>query len=917
MRRVLLFWLAIGLALAHSSDQVLIEKKRPISFPSNLEGAACTFVEGSESLYVVGGRVGVNTWSESLFWVYDGKWNEYPVSKIQRSSHTAVTYKRNIYLFGGRPGLFTVTNDLLILDPIAPKLVKNVTNAKGTPPSPRHSHASAVVDGKMYVHGGATNFKGNETVGELFVYDIAANTWELVEIKEGSSGNRMGHQLVAYDGYLYAIGGHDGTGAEHSEVSKFSLATNSWSKAQFKFPRSGHTATLVGSTIWLTGGRSGEKQFFKDVVAWDVANNKKLSVKVDGEYSQRQGHCAALHPGKEGKPIYLFGGSESYSKYYHDLNILWVEPTSLQLRKKEVDEELSRGRSWQRSFPATAKPSSEQSRARAILKKATTAEKGAAATDTAKLAQRISQLLATGIPEPVDPDLKKKVEDCNKLDARMKPEAESREDLEAQRKTLQELEKELQAIQDEDQEGINKLADAVSTLQQEVAQWDDQLLDAEKNYQEHDRRKELIKLKLSSAQRERHDLLGKVDGAKLKQQRLEETKRRVEDKHNEAEDDVQKIDKAIQDAQTKEKEKKDEMKAKDAAIEEARKEEQRKKGSLTQTGVDKEKIRKKIVQIEKVLEENDSLKLKFEEAKQLTTEAEKARAQWIEDAKGTGEDFGSDSIDALQRTVCTHDCQLEISSTYITHMKKKLEEYRRQLQEVDETASSEESALDNIRKRIGELENAKWGIELEVRGIERDIDARKERREFHSQSLPRLKKELTDEVEKLSTLQKELENHQKEEKIVLQRIADNTKILEEEDVMFQNYDKTVDDLKKKKHDAMKRLEDAVDELEKKVDSRDRSRTKLANTMSGFGDTESQYKNYQRKHTQNFDVLNELRAKVFAEKPQESCKSKELAIANALIEEQKSEIAKLQSALKDSTTKLQSAESKLGKCCPCK
>ncbi len=85
-----------------------------------------------------------------------------------------------IYIFGGKTGLFSVTNDFLVLDPSVfrsflqfctvteTKTLQKVI-AKGPAPSARFGHAAIVVGQKMFISGGSDN---HETFEDIRIFNF-------------------------------------------------------------------------------------------------------------------------------------------------------------------------------------------------------------------------------------------------------------------------------------------------------------------------------------------------------------------------------------------------------------------------------------------------------------------------------------------------------------------------------------------------------------------------------------------------------------------------------------------------------------------------------------------------------------------------------------------------------------------------
>jgi len=114
---------------------------------------------------------------------------------------------------------------------------------------------SAVVDGKIYVIGGAPFQYGGTTVVEE--YNPAADTWTR---RADMPTARQGLVAAAVDGIIYAIGGNCGQpigDVDLSTVEAYDPATDTWTKkADMPTARSliGAAACVVDGQIYVSGG---------------------------------------------------------------------------------------------------------------------------------------------------------------------------------------------------------------------------------------------------------------------------------------------------------------------------------------------------------------------------------------------------------------------------------------------------------------------------------------------------------------------------------------------------------------------------------------------------------------------------------------------------------------------------------------
>jgi N-acetylneuraminic acid mutarotase len=120
---------------------------------------------------------------------------------------------------------------------------------KADMPTGRNIAGSAVVDGKIYVIGGAPALFGFTAVVEE--YNPATDTWAT---RADMPTARQGLIAAAVDGIIYAIGGWY-PGGDLSTVEAYDPATDTWTtKADMPTARSGSGSAVVDGRIYVIGG---------------------------------------------------------------------------------------------------------------------------------------------------------------------------------------------------------------------------------------------------------------------------------------------------------------------------------------------------------------------------------------------------------------------------------------------------------------------------------------------------------------------------------------------------------------------------------------------------------------------------------------------------------------------------------------
>ncbi|XP_078494070.1 uncharacterized protein LOC144749569 [Ciona intestinalis] len=115
---------------------------------------------------------------------------------------------------------------------------------------------------------------------------------------------RCGHCLVAHNGHLYSLGGHDGKQYLCS-VERYDPLSDEWEEvAPMQTPRLGFAAVVLNNAIYAIGGHDG-KQRLKSVEKYNVDDD--TWVYVENMNTERYVHAACVAQNK----IYVVGGVDS------------------------------------------------------------------------------------------------------------------------------------------------------------------------------------------------------------------------------------------------------------------------------------------------------------------------------------------------------------------------------------------------------------------------------------------------------------------------------------------------------------------------------------------------------------------------------------------------------------------------------
>ncbi|KAJ3137699.1 hypothetical protein HDU90_001649 [Geranomyces variabilis] len=206
-----------------------------------------------------------------------------------RRAHTAFVYNSDLYIYAGGDGVRALSDlyilNTSILSPTNPSPVLTWTAlpTKGTAPANRGYHTTNLIRNTPHVilYGGSD---GHECFSSIHILNIATLTWttppaqppppqalsdftstDAATAASATSPPRLSHTATQIGSYLFIFGGHDGSHYNNT-ILLLNLVTMSWesrSVAGRALPaaRGYHTAVLCDSRLWLYGGYDGQSLF--------------------------------------------------------------------------------------------------------------------------------------------------------------------------------------------------------------------------------------------------------------------------------------------------------------------------------------------------------------------------------------------------------------------------------------------------------------------------------------------------------------------------------------------------------------------------------------------------------------------------------------------------------------------------------
>lgn len=227
-----------------------------------------------------------------------------------RFRHASVAYNGRLYVIGGYTDFNNegYLNDILYTDVDVNGAVLGWQTATNPFPTARNAHAAVAYNGYLYVLGGHNGTFLNDVEFAPINSNGDIGTWQSTN---SFFNGRYGFGSFAYNGYLYVVGGVT-TGGDGSDVQLARIRADggvqSWtSTTGFANPRWGITSVAYNGFIYVIGGQH-VAAYYGDVYYAPLLSNGTIAA---GSWKQttafstpRNEHATVVHNGY----LYVIGG---------------------------------------------------------------------------------------------------------------------------------------------------------------------------------------------------------------------------------------------------------------------------------------------------------------------------------------------------------------------------------------------------------------------------------------------------------------------------------------------------------------------------------------------------------------------------------------------------------------------------------
>lgn len=168
--------------------------------------------------------------------------------------------------------------------------------------TPRYGATSVVLNGYIYVLGGARNT--NLILNTVERYDPLTRSWDDITVPNFVQP-RLDAAAIVFDGKIYLTGGRNSQGEITDEVEIYDPGSNEWSSGEkMNRERRGHSAVILNGSICVMGGFREGNDYVDEIEWFDYSGSGEWEKADTDIVSPRSNMYAAAVNNR----FYMFGG---------------------------------------------------------------------------------------------------------------------------------------------------------------------------------------------------------------------------------------------------------------------------------------------------------------------------------------------------------------------------------------------------------------------------------------------------------------------------------------------------------------------------------------------------------------------------------------------------------------------------------
>ncbi|CAG8437230.1 9853_t:CDS:10 [Scutellospora calospora] len=270
-------------------------------------------------------------------WIQINKLDDYnPFPRYGHSSNECAI-NNQIFIFGGIVE-GEAQNDVFVIETDKMRAYKFITS--GDIPYPRSGHTHVNIGHNMIVFGGLLKYPSESPTDFIYVLNTDSKQWSKFSFSEKHSlTQRHGHSATVIGTTMYIFGGQNFKGIYLNDLIAFDLTTMESKNLSWKFicpsnnsppSRAGHIACAYKDNIYLFGGTDGT-QCYNDIWCYDTQTNSWSEISsTEFNPFPRCYHKSALVDDK----IYIFGGMTNDDKELSDLTAFRINQKAWHIFQK-------------------------------------------------------------------------------------------------------------------------------------------------------------------------------------------------------------------------------------------------------------------------------------------------------------------------------------------------------------------------------------------------------------------------------------------------------------------------------------------------------------------------------------------------------------------------------------------------------